>query len=176
MKVRLNLGCGNDYKEDYVNMDLTDDDIYVHDGKLKVDVQHDLNDYPYPFKDNQFEEIYAKNCLEFMKDFEKGMKEFSRICKNRARIFISVPYFSCCMGYREFSCNKFSLYHRQLFKIFKKNNLILKERGFIIKNWSMKWIEKLLDISTFTQNVYERFFSGIIPANEIYWKLEVKKK
>ncbi len=176
MKNKLNLGCGADYKEDYVNLDLGDGDIYSHGNQIKVDVKHDFNKYPYPFKDNQFEEIYARACLEFMEDFEKGIAEFSRICKDGANVYIRVPYFSCGITHREFGCHVFALNHRQLFRIFEKNNFTLIEKGFFNENKSMKWIAWLFNISNFTQNVYERFFTGILPVNAVYWKLEKAKK
>ena len=48
---KLNLGCGEDYKEGYVNVDFH--------GHVNIDVQHDLNSIPYPFADNSFDHVLA---------------------------------------------------------------------------------------------------------------------
>lgn len=44
---RLNLGCGNNIKERWVNLDILE-------GK-GVDVVHDLNELPLPFENEKFE-------------------------------------------------------------------------------------------------------------------------
>ena len=48
--MKLNLGCGRDIREGYVNLDKA--------GLDGVDVVHDLNVFPYPFEDNEFDEIH----------------------------------------------------------------------------------------------------------------------
>jgi predicted SAM-dependent methyltransferase len=53
---KLNVGCGNRILPGYVNID-----IVQGPG---VDVVHDLNEFPYPFKDNEFDVIYADNVIE----------------------------------------------------------------------------------------------------------------
>ena len=65
MKKKLNLGCGNDYKEGWVNLENTDGYI---DRKYKADVFHDLNKYPYPFKSNEFDLILASHLVEHLED------------------------------------------------------------------------------------------------------------
>ena len=48
--MKLHIGCGNDIKKDWINHDIV---------KLKgVDVVHDLSQYPWPWSDGTFEEIY----------------------------------------------------------------------------------------------------------------------
>ena len=42
---KLNLGCGNDYKDGFVNVDI---------GNCKKDLEHNLEIFPYPFEDDQF--------------------------------------------------------------------------------------------------------------------------
>ena len=45
----LNLGCGEDYVDGAVNVDYF---------ARRVDVRHELNTFPYPFSDNEFDEIH----------------------------------------------------------------------------------------------------------------------
>ncbi|MBU0628882.1 MAG: class I SAM-dependent methyltransferase [Nanoarchaeota archaeon] len=83
---KLNIGCGNDIKKDYINLDIVN-----LDG---VDVVHDLDKMPYPFKDNTFEEVRAIGIAEHLADLVKSMEELHRICKNGAIIDLDPPYFN----------------------------------------------------------------------------------
>ncbi len=82
---RLNIGCGKDIRTGYINLDLK---------KLPgVDVVHNLNKIPYPFKDNYFDEIICYNVLEHMDNFLAVVEELYRISKNGAIIQVEVPFF-----------------------------------------------------------------------------------
>ena len=87
-KMKLNLGCGNKIYDGYINVDKFD--IY------NVDIQHDLEKFPYPFEDNWVEEIILSHVLEHIGQnpdiFIKILKEFYRVCKNQALIKIAVPH------------------------------------------------------------------------------------
>jgi|TARA_B100001964_G_scaffold245621_1_gene334104 SAM-dependent methyltransferase len=81
---KLNIGCGRDIKNGYINLDKS---------KIKgVDVVHNLDKYPWPFKSNYFDEIYARDSIEHLKDLFKAMKEIHRISKKCAKVRIIVPY------------------------------------------------------------------------------------
>ena len=56
--MKLNLGCGREIKEGYINADMS-----RHDG---VDVVWDLNVLPLPFKDNSVDEILCSHILEHL--------------------------------------------------------------------------------------------------------------
>jgi hypothetical protein len=83
---KLNLGCGEDYKEWYWNVDFHD--------HFKVDQVLDLNKLPYPFEANTFDEILAYHILEHLNNPFDIMKELHRISKHNAIIHIKVPHFS----------------------------------------------------------------------------------
>jgi SAM-dependent methyltransferase len=89
---KLNLGCGRDIKEEYINIDK---------AKISgVDVVHDLDKYPWPFKSNYFDEIYARDFIEHAKDLVMAMKEINRISRNNAKLRLIVPYWhSSCAFY-----------------------------------------------------------------------------
>jgi predicted SAM-dependent methyltransferase len=82
---KLNLGCGNDIKEGYINVDLYNP---------KADIIWDLNKFPWPFGDNEFDEIYAAHILEHLNDTVRAMEEIWRISKRGAKVIIKVPHFS----------------------------------------------------------------------------------
>lgn len=83
---KLNLGCGEFKKEGYINVD--------YYSVSKPDVRHNLNKFPYPFKDSRFELIEADAVLEHLNNPFNVMKEIHRICKNKAIVIIRVPHFS----------------------------------------------------------------------------------
>ncbi|HIJ12048.1 TPA: class I SAM-dependent methyltransferase [Candidatus Woesearchaeota archaeon] len=69
--MRINLGCGTDYKKGFVNVDNNRYD--------KADVKWDLNKYPYPFEDNSAKLILCNAVLENLDDFVTTMEEIHRI-------------------------------------------------------------------------------------------------
>jgi predicted SAM-dependent methyltransferase len=84
-QIKLNLGCGNDIKNGYINLDLI---------KSKgIDVVHNLNIYPYPFKENSFDEIYSSHIIEHLDNPSKFIEELWRISKNKGKIIIKTPTF-----------------------------------------------------------------------------------
>jgi predicted SAM-dependent methyltransferase len=57
--MKLNLGCGSDYRQGYINVDRVSG---------VADVVHDLNVFPYPWSDNSVDEIVARHILEHLED------------------------------------------------------------------------------------------------------------
>ncbi len=70
----------------YVNVDFLAD--------LKPDVVHNLDEFPYPFADESFEEIFASHVLEHLKDPFAAMREWRRLLKPGGKLIIRVPHFS----------------------------------------------------------------------------------
>ena len=97
---KLNIGVGGDYRKGWINLDISDKDIYGN--KIKVDVKHNLNDLPYPYKDNQFEEILMLSILEHLDNPVEVLKEIHRISKPNANLQPSLycangPYVLMCI-------------------------------------------------------------------------------
>jgi len=83
---KLHLGCGTNILKGYINLDIM---------KLKgVDVTHNLNKIPYPFKNNTFDEIVANHVIEHLENILNVVQELSRISKNGAILKIRVPYYN----------------------------------------------------------------------------------
>jgi len=83
--MKINLGCGKDIREGWVNVDRV-----KIDG---VDIVHDLNKFPYPFKSNSADYISMKHILEHLDDIPKVMEEIHRILKPYGKVEIIVPYY-----------------------------------------------------------------------------------
>jgi predicted SAM-dependent methyltransferase len=84
--IRLNLGCGDDIKEDWVNCDLYSDD----DKVLRVD----MNVLPLPFVDNSVDVILLNQVLEHLSihPFE-FIVDCHRILKKGGELNVIVPAF-----------------------------------------------------------------------------------
>lgn len=158
--MKLNLGCGADIKKGYVNIDFR---------KLTgVDVKHDLNKFPYPFKNNTFDFIYSRNCIEQLDDIMKVMYELHRICKKKGLVNIIVYHFSSSMAFycrHKIFFNIGSMYiFRDKFDIFDVRIVLSDKKNFII-NLLERWINnhKLL---------YEKtFIKSLIPAYVISFSM-----
>jgi SAM-dependent methyltransferase len=83
--IKLNLGCGNDIKNDYINCDLRED--------FKVDRVFDITETNYPFENNSVDEIYCYHVLEHIQLYNwYGMiKEWKRILNKKGTIVIGYP-------------------------------------------------------------------------------------
>jgi ubiquinone/menaquinone biosynthesis C-methylase UbiE len=88
---RLNLGCGLKKIEGFVNVDIS--------PTVKPDQIVDLNKFPWPFADNEFDHIVAKDILEHLgdtsSDFIKAIKEMYRISHNGAIWEVQAPHWRC---------------------------------------------------------------------------------
>ena len=101
--MKLNLGCGPDKREGYVNVDFM---------SAYPDVIHcDLSQLPWPWENGSVDEILMLDLLEHFpyKLTESILNECWRVMKVGARIEIQVPDFEHCafaaMGINQYLCN-----------------------------------------------------------------------
>lgn len=176
MKNCLNLGCEKEYRESdneyqWVNLDF--------DKRVKTDVCHDLNKIPYPFKSNTFDEILASMVLEHLDNPYDVMMELYRISKDKGLIYIMVPYFSSFMNPVELEHKKGFCYmtfgewyfNKELYPYFEviKKKIFFTRVNFVFLNPIINPIINLFP------RVYERLFSGILPASGVALIMRVKK-
>ena len=83
--MKINLGCGRDYLEGYVNCDIN--------KRYKADLYFDMESEIWPFKDNSVSYIKAWHVLEHLSTgYLHVWKEMYRICKNKAKILLAFPH------------------------------------------------------------------------------------
>lgn len=171
--MKLHLGCGNDYKEGYVNCDVT--------NKVKVDQIVDLEKPLTMFKDNSVDEIVCNHVLEHIKNFIPLIEECFRICKNDAVLKIKVPYFAYPGAYADHPTHV-RFFTLKTFDYFSSNNDLnyySNARFEIKKKYLNPFFKRKSRLLRYILNLfpsfYERFFSGIFGAAEIYFELECKK-
>lgn len=85
---KLNLGCGAKILTGYVNVD---NNPVLADKRI---VRHDLERFPYPFNDSQFDEILLDHVLEHLENPLAVLTEVYRIGKNGCRVIVNCPHFS----------------------------------------------------------------------------------
>jgi predicted SAM-dependent methyltransferase len=83
--MKLNLGCGLDKRQGYINVDIRKD--------VNPDLVLNLEDIPYPFESNSIEEIIDKDILEHIpyRKVENILKEWYRILKPEGKLYIQSP-------------------------------------------------------------------------------------
>ena len=175
MKI-LDLGCGNDkYKSK------NDVIIGIDNARISgVDVIHDLNRIPYPFKNNEFDMIYTSHTLEHLNNLDEVFQELIRITKNRGRIKIRVPHFSCGVSYRDpthkklFSYFTFDYFTDECFYTKSKFKIVNRKLNFTGQAFTfLNYIfNPIINLSPL---FYERFFCWILPCAEVIAELEVRK-
>lgn len=173
MKTQLNIGSGMDYREGFINMDLGETDWIGN--KIKYDVKHDMNKYPYPFEDNRFDYVKINSVLIYFKDVNMLIKELKRIMMRDGELFIRVPHFSSYGAYSDPKIkNRYCLRAYCLFVLFKNNGFNLIEKKFDESNKFINLFFKFINGSDLKQRIYERFFYGFLPAQDIVWRFKKK--
>lgn len=178
---KLNLGCGNDVKEGWVNLD---------SARLPgVDVVHDIEKLPLPFSDGEFNEIFCQDILEHV-SYVPVLRDLYRTLKKGGRILIRVPHFTSKNFYLDpthrhaFSINTFDFFVRGTefwndrpyyfdFSFEKKLGcqitFELSSRLFFYN----RSVARLVNSSPRMQKFYESsFLSRIFPAENIVIVLE----
>jgi len=68
-------------------------------SEVKPDVVWDLDDFPYPFEDNQFDVVECFDVIEHLSNIPKSLEEIHRILKNQGILKITTPHYSCSNSY-----------------------------------------------------------------------------
>lgn len=94
---KLNVGCGNTLKKGFLNIDI----------RSPYDKKVNLNNKPYPFKDNSFDYILLDNVLEHLEEPIICLEELHRICTKKGEIEITVPFYNSPNAFRDLTHLRF---------------------------------------------------------------------
>ena len=173
MKI-IDLGCGKNKRKGSIGVDLNKDS--------HADLIHDLNSYPYPFRDSECDYIYLDNTLEHLDDTIKVMEEVYRILKPGGVCKVIVPYFRSRYAFIDPTHKKF--FTIDSFIYFDPDNFYFKHVAYtkakfklikLVFNENLKnsLFEKFL--SNFAQKhpyFYENYLSHLIPLDDISYYLK----
>ncbi|MFA4952605.1 MAG: methyltransferase domain-containing protein [Candidatus Pacearchaeota archaeon] len=159
---KLNLDCGEDYKQGWINLDFR--------KNVNADVKHDLNKFPYPFKENSFEEILLKMILEHLDNPIKVLREVIRISNDNAKVTIIVPH---AFSY----ANNTDIQHRSRFTENSFEEKLLKEYG-LGEGLSLVNKEFLFPVNKWKKYILFKgflkiFFNGIY--DDLLFEFQIKK-
>ncbi|HEY4517779.1 MAG TPA: class I SAM-dependent methyltransferase [Candidatus Paceibacterota bacterium] len=92
-KKALDIGCGSRKLPGAVGVDIV--------KTADVDILHDLSVFPWPFRESEFDVVFANHFLEHTDDLLKTISEIHRITRPGAHIIIQVPYFRSVDAYTD---------------------------------------------------------------------------
>ena len=120
--MRLNLGCGSTPIENGINCDIVAHSPYV-------DVVWDLNNMPWPWKDEEFDGIIAKAVLEHLHwTLVESVNECWRILKPGGYLFLKVPAWNHKVSYQDPTHRWF--FSERVFEYFDPNTQLGKKYGW----------------------------------------------
>ncbi len=82
----LDVGCGQNKYPGAIGIDFN--------PRSHADVIHDLGAVPYPFADNEFDEVISRHVVEHVPDVMIFISELYRITKPGGRIKLVAPHYS----------------------------------------------------------------------------------
>jgi SAM-dependent methyltransferase len=82
----LDVGCGVNKFPGAIGLD--------NNPATRADVLADLDRFPYPFRDNSFDQVRAIHVIEHVASVIGAMEEFHRIARPGARVVIATPHYT----------------------------------------------------------------------------------
>jgi predicted SAM-dependent methyltransferase len=92
-ELKLDIACGQNKREGFTGVD-----IAPGEG---VDIVHNLDEYPWPFKANSVTEVNISHYVEHVADLISFMNELWRIMKPGAQCSIVAPYYSSMRAWQD---------------------------------------------------------------------------
>ena len=100
----LDVGCGINKYPGSIGID--------RNAGTRADVLAELDHFPYPFRDSQFDQVRAIHVIEHVADVIRTMEEFARLARPGGRIVLSTPHYtdfsSFCDPTHRWHLNSFS--------------------------------------------------------------------
>lgn len=178
----LDVGCGQNKVKGAIGID--------SNPRSHADVLHDLGNFPYPFADNEFDEIICSHVVEHVPDVVRLVEELHRIARPGARLKIVTPHYSNPdwatdpthrNHFNSFSFNCF-VPERTPFPFYTNAELRPVKTYVSLANlWRAFGIEFLVNLDArwpgfrFTRKFWEFYLSTILRGKELVFELEVVK-
>lgn len=173
----LDFGCGLRKRPGAVGVDVN--------PRSHADVIHDLNRFPYPFSDNEFDEIICDNVVEHLDDIIRVMEELHRIAKPSSLVTIIVPFHPHQQARTDpthrhfFGVHSFDYFvggtANAGFEYSKARFTLLSvefEKGLAQRHW---FDRALVAFANARKDLYENRVANIFPVRNLTFELRVMK-
>src|SRR5215470_9382349 len=178
----LDIGCGENKTPGAVGMDVN--------PNTAADVIHDLDDLPYPFANDSFDEVVARHVIEHVREPMAVMIELHRIVSAGGVVRVLAPHwtnpdFATDLTHRN-HLNSYSFRNltdeRAVFPFYTsvrfRQRLV---RVTVLNLWRALGFEFFINLDQrspsmrFLRKFWEQYLNAIVRGKEIYFELEVVK-
>jgi ubiquinone/menaquinone biosynthesis C-methylase UbiE len=172
----LDVGCGINKYPGAIGVD--------RNAQTRADVIADLDQFPFPFKDNSFHEVRAIHLIEHVADVIRTMEEFHRLLRPGGRAIIVTPHYtdfsSFCDPTHRWHLNSFSL------RYFGEDNAgygyyskakfrEISTHVRLLALWRYLGFEALVNWSRRLRRFWEFYLCYVIRGKVIEWQMEALK-
>jgi SAM-dependent methyltransferase len=178
----LDIGCGTNKIPGAIGMDVN--------RRSAADVIHDLDDIPYPFPDNQFDEVVGRHVIEHVRDPLAVVMELHRITRPGGLVKLIAPHwtnpdFATDLTHRN-HLNSYSFRNliegREVFPFYTEVRFRERlTRVTVLNLWKPFGFELLINLDNsfpslrFFRKFWEQYVNAIVRGKEIIFELEVVK-
>jgi SAM-dependent methyltransferase len=178
----LDIGCGVNKTAGAIGMDVN--------PRTAADVIHDLDDLPYPFPDDAFDEVIGRHVIEHVRDPMAVMREIHRITRKGGIVRLVAPHWTN----PDFATD---LTHRNHLNSYSFRNLTEEDAVFsfytdarfrqkpprvtLLNVWKLLGLEFLINLDRqmprmrFLRKFWEQYLNSVVRGKEIHFALEVLK-
>jgi SAM-dependent methyltransferase len=170
----LDIGCGTNKVPGAIGMDVN--------PRTAADVIHDLDDLPYPFADDEFDEVIGRHVIEHVRDPMAVMSELHRITRAGGLVKLVAPHwtnpdFATDLTHRN-HLNSYSFRNltddRAVFPFYTNVRFRqLTARVTILYLWIN--LDNRFPRLRFIRKFWEQYLNAVMRGKEIYFELEVIK-
>lgn len=178
----LDIGCGANKSPGAIGMDVN--------PRTQADVIHDLDTLPYPFPDNQFDEVIGRHVIEHVRDPMAVMIELHRITRSGGIIKLVAPHWTnpdwaTDLTHRN-HLNSYSFRNftedRAVFPFYTEARFRQRRVHVSVLNlWKALGFQFIINLDQrfpsmrFLRKFWEQYLSAVVRGKEIHFELEVVK-
>jgi SAM-dependent methyltransferase len=178
----LDIGCGVNKVPGSIGMDIN--------ARTAADVIHDLDDLPYPFPDDAFDEVIGRHVIEHVRDPLAVMCELHRITRSGGVVKLVAPHwtnpdFATDLTHRN-HLNSYSFRNliddRAVFPFYTDVRFLqVRTRVTLLNLWKLTGLELLINLDhrfpklRFIRKFWEQYLNAIVRGKEIHFELKVVK-
>lgn len=151
---------------------------------------HDLNETPWPFPDNRFDEVYAIHVIEHLDSILRTMEEIHRVSRPHAKVTIITPHHTDASSWRDpthkWHLNSYSfsyfepLYHTNFYT--RVRFKILRRDVELASVWQLFGLQSLINLDNrfpslrLTRKFWEHYLCFFVRGKQMTFLLEVIKR